>query len=93
MMRKTTTGAVRILSQSYLAPNDIILQHRCWSSGLAGLKEIPSSAPDAENWNNAKPFEQIPGYRILPVIGTMHSMLPVVGDCSAIPQNNTATIT
>lgn len=39
-------------------------------------REIPE---DVVEWNNAKPYEAIPGLKSLPVIGTMWAMLPLVG--------------
>lgn len=32
-----------------------------------------------DEWKTAKPFEEIPGYRSYPIVGTMWSMLPVIG--------------
>ena len=34
---------------------------------------------DDVEWEQAKPTDQIPGHRPLPVIGTIWSLLPVVG--------------
>jgi hypothetical protein len=33
---------------------------------------------DAE-WNNAKSFDEMPGLRSVPILGTSWAMLPVVG--------------
>jgi len=36
-------------------------------------------AETVSEWDQAKPFEQIPGARPLPVVGTMWVLFPVVG--------------
>lgn len=45
-------------------------------------QRIQSSAvgDDDDEWNSAKPFEEIPGIRKLPVVGTVWGFLPVVGN-------------
>lgn len=42
-------------------------------------QRIQSSAVEDDEWNSAKPFEEIPGIRKLPVVGTVWGFLPVVG--------------
>lgn len=37
-----------------------------------------------DEWKTAKPFEEIPGYRSYPIVGTMWSMLPVIGIQSSL---------
>ena len=49
----------------------------------AGSKEKTSSSnvsPEDPEWKAAKPFEQMPGYRNLPILGTLWAMLPIVGN-------------
>lgn len=38
-----------------------------------------SSALDLPQTSNAKPFNQVPGHRVLPIIGTAWGMFPRVG--------------
>lgn len=62
--------------------NKAVYFQRCFSTE-AGLKEKTSSSnvsPEDPEWKAAKPFEQMPGYRNLPILGTLWVMLPVVGN-------------
>lgn len=57
---------------------------RRYLSSEPALKEQSSSSSNASSeedpeWKAAKPFEQLPGYRDLPGLGTLWVMLPVVG--------------
>ena len=38
-----------------------------------------TTAADDVEWAQAKPFDQIPGLKSLPIIGTTWSMFPIVG--------------
>ena len=42
--------------------------------------ETKAVVEDDLEWEKAKPYDSIPGYRKLPVIGTMWSMFPVIGN-------------
>ncbi len=56
--------------------------HRYFSTEV-GLKEKTSSSnvsSEDPEWKAAKPFEQMPGYRNLPILGTLWAMLPIVGN-------------
>ena len=37
------------------------------------------SCVENDEWNSAKPFEEIPGFRKLPILGTLWAYFPVVG--------------
>ncbi len=56
---------------------------RCFSTE-AGLKEKTSSSnvsPEEDpEWKTAKPLEEMPGYRNLPILGTAWVILPIVGN-------------
>ncbi|XP_025833179.1 probable cytochrome P450 49a1 [Agrilus planipennis] len=43
-----------------------------------------ASKPD--NWDNAKPFSEIPGPKPLPLLGNMWRFIPVIGDFSGTDQ-------
>ena len=43
------------------------------------LQDDPQQTTETE-WTNAKPFDQIPGPKLLPVIGSSWTMFPFVGN-------------
>ncbi|XP_069672594.1 probable cytochrome P450 301a1, mitochondrial [Periplaneta americana] len=41
-----------------------------------------TSAAEQEDWNNAKPYEEIPGPKPLPLVGNIWRFLPIIGEYS-----------
>jgi len=65
---------------------NLLLISQRWKATAAALAvESPSHNETAalnnrdDEWEKAKPFDEIPGYRSYPVLGTMWSMFPVIG--------------
>ena len=58
--------------RSYLSSGPALKEQSSSSSNVSSEEEDPE-------WKAAKPFEQLPGYRDLPGLGTLWVMLPVVG--------------
>jgi len=59
-----------------------LVYRRRYLSSEPALKEKSSSSSNEEEdpeWKAAKTFEELPGYRDLPGLGTLWVMLPVVG--------------
>lgn len=71
-----TAGQRLLLGRLY----QVQFQQQC-RKATAALKESISSSPEAldEEWKTAKPFEQIPGNRSYPILGTSWAMLPIIG--------------
>lgn len=73
----------RRLAVTYQQVDNAIIQ-RCKASSASPQpkssigKNTDRSVEELE-WNEAKPFDDIPGFRVLPVMGTLWGMLPVVG--------------
>lgn len=67
---------------------NLLLVSQRWKASAAALAvESPSQNETAalnnkdfnDEWEKAKSFDEIPGYRSYPILGTMWSMFPVIG--------------
>ena len=58
------------------------LQKRCLASQQEAiqLKDSSATTDESEEWRAAKPFDQIPGFRTFPIIGSSWIMFPLVGN-------------
>ena len=54
-------------------------QQQCRRATVAAVKETTPDAAVDDKWNRAKPFNQIPGHKPLPIIGTAWAFFPVIG--------------
>ena len=53
------------------------LSETALKAGTANNADRPTA--DETEWNNAKPFEEMPGLRSVPLLGTTWGMMPIVG--------------
>lgn len=77
-MREAFTAGQRLLQGHRLY--QVQFQQQC-RKATAALKKTTESSPEAldEEWKTAKPFEQIPGDKSYPILGTTWAMMPIVG--------------
>ena len=76
-----TMNSVRLTAISYqrLAYKFILRSNATVATQI--LKENISDQLDADSeWKNAKPFEDMPGLRSFPILGTAWVFLPVIGN-------------
>jgi len=59
-----------------------LLTKRLKATAAPAVQPLTSSSATADDaeWAQAKPFDQIPGLKQLPIIGTAWAMFPVVGN-------------
>lgn len=84
----TTISRGRGFVISYQQLDHAIFIRRCKASaavpktslkaGTTNNAEQPSAGED--EWNNAKPFGEMPGLRSVPILGTTWGMMPFVGN-------------
>ena len=78
-MRTHNKTIVRLVSNTQF--NHLASVRRWASNTTASSAE---SASDEVEWKQAKPYNEIPGHRPLPVIGSMCALLPLVGKITKI---------
>jgi len=54
-------------------------QKRCLASQREAVRVKDSLDKEAEEWEAAKPFEQIPGHKSFPIVGSSWVLFPIVG--------------
>lgn len=64
------TGVRRVTKSFSDAAQRQMFQHRCWASVQHAVKESASLDEGNKEWKDAKPFDQIPGRRSFPLIGS-----------------------
>ena len=55
------------------------LHKRCLASQREAVRVKDSSDKEAAEWEAAKPFEQIPGHKSFPIVGSSWVLFPIVG--------------
>lgn len=82
-MSYSTINCVRRTAASYQwLVQDIIVRNNATVASQNVLKENIGSKPSSDidpEWRNAKPYDEIPGLRSFPVIGTSWVLFPYVG--------------
>jgi len=74
----------RIITSKLVSQQPFSKELRCHFKTIATLKTIntkPSTKPTPEEaeWNNAKPFHEMPGPKVVPLLGTSWTYFPKIG--------------
>lgn len=77
LARPLSTSAVRLQDAESVAAKKDYYKH------MADVQNTQNTRPDS--WDNAKPFQEIPGPKPLPLLGNTWRFLPVFGDYHNVP--------
>ncbi|XP_049811773.1 probable cytochrome P450 301a1, mitochondrial isoform X2 [Schistocerca nitens] len=79
--RRACSGSRRLLSLPPPAAPATTPACGRWLATVAASAETPPSSPSQE-WLSARPFEEMPGPKKLPIIGNLWNFIPKIGEMS-----------